>query len=274
MEKLILREEEFKGIAAIVEAKSGIHLTNQKRNLVFNRLRPRLRSLQLERFSDYLRLIREQPEELALALNLITTNVTRFFREEHHFRFLEEQVLPAVAPRGDIWRAWSAGCSTGEEAYSLAITCREGLDPKVRWRILATDINTHVLSVAQNGIYPRDAVAHLPRALISEYFDIDGETAKVKESLKKNIWFRYLNLIDPYLPLRSPLDVVFCRNVFIYFTRETQRDVLKTFHRLLKVGGHLFLGHAESIPADWQREQGWVHLGQGVYQKVEGKVSH
>ena len=206
-----------------------------------------------------------------MALNLITTNVTRFFREEHHFRFLEEQVLPAVAPRGDIWRAWSAGCSTGEEAYSLAITCREGLDPKVRWRILATDINTHVLSVAQNGIYPRDAVAHLPRALISEYFDIDGETAKVKESLKKNIWFRYLNLIDPYLPLRSPLDVVFCRNVFIYFTRETQRDVLKTFHRLLKVGGHLFLGHAESIPADWQRSRDGFTWGREYTKKVEGE---
>lgn len=272
MENLTLKDEEFTGIAEIVKANSGIHLTDQKRTLVFNRLRPRLRTLRLDRFGDYLRLIRERPEELALALNLITTNVTKFFREEHHFRFLKEQVLPLVQAQGDIWRAWSAGCSSGEEAYSLAITCWEGLDPKVKWRILATDINTHVLTLAQGGVYPHEAVAHLPAAVIRKYFDTDGETVKVKEFLKGNIWFRYLNLIEPHLPLRSSLDVIFCRNVFIYFTRETQRDILERFHRLLKVGGHLFLGHAESIATDWQRRQGWVHLGQGVYQKVERNV--
>jgi chemotaxis protein methyltransferase CheR len=246
-------EEDFAALRQLVKAHTGIHLSEQKRELVYGRLSRRLRALGLESFRDYRRLLEhDEGGELVQFCNAITTNLTSFFREAHHFAYLHEQLRAAKAAAASRrLRFWSAGCSTGEEPYSLAMTVLEAFDELHGWdvRILATDLDTEVLERARRGSYAPERVRELGARRLGRFFCRDGGAAPqytVSEQLRELITFRELNLMHA-LPMKGPLDAVFCRNVIIYFDKETQRELFARIARLQRPGAMLFLGHSESL---------------------------
>jgi len=248
-------EEDFQALRALVKSVTGIHLSDQKRELVYGRLTRRLRALQLRTFAEYRERLRGDTQELAELCNAITTNLTSFFREPHHFQYLREHVLaPLVAdPRGGgRLRIWSAGCSTGEEPYSIAMTVLETLPDPSRWdvRILATDLDSEVLERARRGIYPAERTATVAPERLQRFFVERQEAGvacrQVAPQVAALVTFKQLNLIHP-LPMKGPLDAIFCRNVVIYFDKETQRELFARIARLQRPGDLLFLGHSESL---------------------------
>jgi len=248
-------EEVFGRISAIMNEISGVQLPEAKIRLVRSRLRKRLRALDLPDFVAYAELI-EGPagrEELSTMVDVLTTNKTSFFREAAHFDFLWEHVFPEIQERGDGFRAWSAGCSSGEEPYSLAILLREGLPglmpPDVR--ILATDLSSIVLDRARRAVYPARVVESVPPELRGRYFrparTADGEPAfEVEPVTRSFVTLARLNLMAPW-PMRGPFDLILCRNVMIYFDRETRERLVQRFSALLRPGGFLFVGHSEGL---------------------------
>ncbi len=275
----VLGAEEFAEIRRIVYESIGVNLTEAKKALVVSRLSRRLQELGLLSFAEYLRYLANTPREVENFFNCITTNVTNFFREEHHFTFLQNVFLPAVESRaeqkGRRILAWSAGCSTGEEPYTLAMVLEAYFKNKRGWsiKILASDINTEALEKARRGIYTAQEIRDVPYDLLKSHFKLGSGPHKglfkVKENLQKMIEFRQVNLTsqDGY-GLREPLDFIFCRNVFIYFNRQTRADVLRRFHQHLQPDGHLFLGHSESInPAD-EHNGRWKSVRHTIYKKL------
>jgi chemotaxis protein methyltransferase CheR len=253
--KLNFGEDDFAALRALVKEHTGIHLTEQKRELVYGRLSRRLRALGLESFRDYRELLeRNDGDELVQFCNAITTNLTSFFREAHHFQYLREQLLgPRSAdPRSERrLRFWSAGCSTGEEPYSLAMTIHEALSEVRRWdiRILATDLDTEVLAKGTRGVYEEERVRGLSAGRRERFFRSDGGAAQsyaVSQELRDLITFRELNLMRT-LPMKGPFDAIFCRNVVIYFDKDTQRQLFARIARLQRPGDILFLGHSENL---------------------------
>lgn len=251
-------EADFQKISRLVYEKSGIHLTESKKELVKARLGKRLRKGRFQSFAEYYHYVVNDPsgEEIVHLLDSISTNFTQFFREPHHFDYLREQVLPALRLRGGRnggkVRIWSAGCSSGEEPYSIAITLLESLIPVSEWRvhILATDISTKVLGEAQRGIYPWEKVAHLPMPLLKKYF-LKGEGrwdayVMIKPEVKALVRFQRLNLREPYA-FSEPFDCIFCRNVMIYFDKKVREELVQRFYDYLEPGGTLFIGHSESL---------------------------
>ena len=212
--------DDFNALRALVHKVTGISLAENKRNLVYGRLSRRLRARRLGAFVEYRKLLESDPEgaEMVEFVNAITTNLTSFFRENHHFEYLREKCLaPLVrAKPGQRFRIWSAGCSTGEEPYSIAMTAREtlGENPRVDLRILATDLDSDVLSRARKGVYSADHVKGIAPALLARYFDTSDGKRVVKPSVSRLITFKQLNLMHE-LPMSGPLDVIFCRNVII-----------------------------------------------------------
>jgi chemotaxis protein methyltransferase CheR len=249
-------DEDFNALRVLVRQHTGISLSEAKRELVYGRLSRRLRALGLQSFSDYRDLLADDPQgqELVEFCNAITTNLTAFFREAHHFEYLRDQVLVPLAKRGSgqRLRIWSAGCSTGEEPYSIAMTVRESLPEAARHdiKILATDLDSDVLSRARSGIYAPDRVKGLSAERVGKFFreQREGGAARycVTPDLGALITFNQLNLMNP-LPMKGPLDVIFCRNVVIYFDKDTQRDLFKRYAQLQRPGDILFLGHSESM---------------------------
>ena len=245
----------FDRLREIVYEKSGINLTENKKALVTARLNKRLRALGLKTHKEYLEYLLNDKSgnELIHMIDVISTNVTRFFRESDHFDFLKEVFVRWVEMGQRRFRMWSAGCSSGEEPYSMAMVLLEALPAyaEVDLKILATDISTKVLEKASEGVYEEKKVMEIPRGLLSKYFVRDrtnGEiTYSVSDRLKRIIVFRRLNLAKPPFPMKGPLDVIFCRNVMIYFDKYVRENLLKEFYRLLKDDGYLFLGHSESI---------------------------
>jgi chemotaxis protein methyltransferase CheR len=245
---------DFRRIAAILLDRAGIALPDSKRQLVFSRLGKRLRHLGLADFSAYLALV-EAPrgaDELAEMISALTTNVTSFFREKHHFEILRETVLPpllAAARHGARVRIWSAGCSSGEEPYSLAMTVL-GIDPDAAGRnvrILATDIDPAILARARAGRYRADTAEALPADLRQRWFEREpGGGCKVRPALAELIAFKELNLAADW-PVQGPFDVIFCRNVAIYFDRAGQERVWAGFADRLAPGGLLCIGHSERL---------------------------
>jgi chemotaxis protein methyltransferase CheR len=262
-----MSDELFLRFVRLIYEVAGIRLSDQKKTLVVTRFQKRIRELNLESYEDYYNLIHTSDDEFVLMLNSITTNTTKFFRENHHFEFLKNNLLQKLMQQKQKTREiriWSAGCSTGEEPYTIAISLLEKLlttsgaasltDPCRGWdiKILATDISTKVLGTAQTGVYQAESLGEdLPEALRKRYFDRipapDGDKYTVKEFVKRMIRFRRLNFKEQTYPFRNSFDIIFCRNVMIYFDEEMKQHVLKRFHKHLAPDGHLFLGHSETM---------------------------
>lgn len=251
---------------------AGIVLADHKQDMAYNRLVRRLRELKLDNFDDYLAQLDKNPAEFTQFINALTTNLTAFFRERHHFEFISKTLLPEVQARGQKRiRIWSAGCSLGEEPYSLAMTL---LDSKVDlsgWdaKILATDIDSKVLSSASSGIYAAERVKALDKSVVHRWFlkgsgARDGQV-KVRKELQDLVTFKHLNLMQEW-PLTGPLDCIFCRNVMIYFDQQTQEKLLDRMADLLHPQGYLFVGHSEALARHASR---FKLVGKTIYRKVK-----
>ncbi|MBN1942051.1 MAG: chemotaxis protein CheR [Phycisphaerae bacterium] len=247
-------EEHFEEISALVHQLAGIHLHEGKKELVKARLAKRTRQLQLQSLDEYIAYVRNDTtgRELILMLDALSTNLTFFFRESKHFDYLRDKMLPRLFQGQKKIRIWSAGCSSGEEPYSIAMLLRETLPSHsfLDVRILATDLSTRVLSTACRGVYDEDAFRDTPAVLVQKYFELVQSRPKriyrVLPLLRDMIHFARLNLMDAW-PMKGPFDVIFCRNVMIYFDKPTQNRLVNRFYDLLADGGALLLGHSESL---------------------------
>ncbi len=244
---LELSAREFGRISDTMREVAGIKLPPGKETLVKSRLSKRLRVLGLEDFDAYLRFLDEDGTggELTEMVDALTTNKTSFFRESAHFDHVVEEVLTQGGPTG--LRLWSAGCSTGEEPYTLAMLVREHAPTRTDTRILATDISGHALRAARLGEYPPAVVEAVPEVLRKRYLERGaGGRSRVAAELRSLVSFAHLNLMGEW-PMRGPFDVIFCRNVMIYFGRDVRERLVRRFHGMLRPGGHLYVGHSESL---------------------------
>jgi len=251
---LELSEAQFQKISQTVYQLSGIHLTQGKEGLIKTRLTKRLRALGLASFSQYLRYVEEDKsgQELALMIEALTTNKTSFFREPQHFDFLRKEVIPELRGAGPRIRLWSAGCSSGEEPFSIAIVLREDIPDIDRRdvRILATDISAKMLAAARQALYSEQALTDVPPRLLQKYFlcvqTMPTRTYRASDDIRAMVRPGRLNLMGPW-PMKGPFDAIFCRNVMIYFDKATQQELVHRFWEFLKPGGYLFIGHSESL---------------------------
>ncbi len=252
----VIGDREFEHVRRLIYEHAGIALSSCKRPLVQARLGRRMRALGIGSLADYLRHLEADMsgEELRQFINALTTNKTDFMREVHHFHHLREQWAPAVRARaasgGRKLRLWSAACSTGEEPYSIAMTVVDALGPGWDIRILASDIDTNVLETAAEGIYTLEQVSPIPREMLARHF-LRGTGARaglvrVRDTLRSLVAFRRVNLLGDVDPPSKRFDVIFCRNVLIYFDRPTQQRVIARLVSALRDNGLLFLGHSES----------------------------
>jgi chemotaxis protein methyltransferase CheR len=254
-----LSDGDFREVRVIVRELAGINLHEGKRELVVARLSRRIRQLGMRSVGEYLDYVREQqtPAELVTMLDALSTNLTSFWREGEHFQYVATAVLPRLRERirrgtDRRIRAWSAGCSSGEEPYSLAMQILHHLDGPDRYdlKILATDLSTRVLALARAGIYSAERVRPLPPGLRAKYIVEEltpyGPRYCVRPEVRSLVTFARLNLMDDW-PMRGPMDLIFCRNVMIYFDKPTQGGLARRFHNLLRPGGTLLVGHSESL---------------------------
>jgi chemotaxis protein methyltransferase CheR len=268
-----LTETEFQQFRALVHAETGIALGDSKRQMVSSRLSRRLRFWGYQTFGqywDHLQRWDQGGDELVRLINAITTNKTDFFREAAHFDCLRSTVLPEVAARPGPrrLRIWSAGCSTGQEAYSIAATVLAGLARPAAWdiRILASDIDTDVLAAGKAAVYPVESTESVPVNLQPTLFEASGagRVAQVRDVVRRLVVFRRINLnADPW-PIRTLFDCIFCRNVVIYFDKEHQSRLIGRLVSYLQPGGYLFLGHSESLLG---LRVGLQHVANTVYRK-------
>ncbi len=250
---MVLDDRTFDKIRDTVYRHSGISLADHKKTLVSSRLGKRIRALGLDGFEDYCKYLRDDRsgQELVLLIDAISTNVTHFFREAKHFDVLAAALRQRYASGQRKFRIWCAASSTGEEPYSLAITLRENLGEDVDAKILATDISTGVLAKAQQGLYEQRHVEKMDREVLRRWFVSDNSNGdagfRVKPELRQMVRFGRLNLAEDGWPLKGPLDMIFCRNVMIYFDNDLRARLVKKFYALLGQGGLLFTGHSESL---------------------------
>jgi len=267
-----LSDAEFFSFCQLVHQHAGIHLTPQKKELVRGRLMKILRQRGISSFRDYYQKVLQDQSGLELVhlLDAISTNQTSFWREPGHFEYLAREILPTWRSRGPVQRTiWSAGCSSGEEPYTLAMVCLDVLEDQdlSRLKILASDINTQVLEQARRGVYPFSRVEPLPEDYRRRFCQrgvgkCEG-LVRVKPEVRQFVEFFRLNLMDP-LPFGEELDLIFCRNVMIYFSKQTQAELVKKFYRCLKPGGYLFIGHSESLCG---HQNGFHYLRPTIYRK-------
>jgi len=239
---------DFARIKALIYKKAGISLHDGKHAMVYSRVSRRLRETGHTSFASYLDWLEQHDgDEWQEFINALTTNLTSFFREQHHFDILRDLL---AAHRTQPWRIWCSAASTGEEPYSLAMTCHEVLGANGNFHIVNSDIDTKVLATAARGVYKAENIKGLSQERLQRFFmrgkGANAGMVRVKPELQKHMEFMTINLIHE-LPLREPFDVVFCRNVMIYFDGPTQRQVLERIHRVMKPGGMLFVGHAENF---------------------------
>ncbi|MBX3617000.1 CheR family methyltransferase [Nitrosomonas sp.] len=247
----VFTKEDFERVRKLIYKHAGISLSSGKQNMVYSRLARRLRATGINSFHEYLNYLeRGNPEEWEAFTNALTTNLTAFFREQHHFPILEKHV--EKRKNQNKIQLWCSASSTGEEPYSMAMAMVQAfntLTPPVH--ILATDLDTNVLAKAQLGVYSLDKLEKLPKEKLRRFF-LKGKghhegSARVRPELRNMITFRQLNLLDDNWPIRGPFDAIFCRNVMIYFDKQTQYKILKKFVPLLAPDGLLFAGHSESF---------------------------
>lgn len=269
-----LSDSEFEEIRTVIKDMTGISMSAAKRQLIYRRLQTRLKATGINSFKTYLELLKKgDPREQEAFTNAVTTNLTSFFREKHHFEFLAKTIIPEiVAKRGNNsrrLRIWSAGCSTGEEPYSIAITLKETLKSIDRWdaRLLCTDLDSDVLNTGKTGIYAQDRVEKIPEKQLRRWFRKNGSTdddrVKVSQDLQDLITFKQLNLMNDW-PMRGRFDVIFCRNVVIYFDKPTQRVLMDRYAEILEDDGYLILGHSESL---FNVSDRFTLLGHTIYRK-------
>lgn len=274
-----LSGRDFERLSEFISGHCGIKMPPAKKTLLEARLQKRLRTLRTPTFRDYCDFLFDNPEgvnELVHMIDAVTTNKTDFFREPVHFSYLTETVLPEFVRKqgpGQRFTVWSAGCSSGEEPYTLAIVLSEfaATNPGFQFSIIATDISTRVLNKAETGIYDEGQIAVIPYELKRKYFmrskDRDRKLVRVVPALRSMIQFERLNLMDERFPfLELSLDALFCRNVMIYFERPTQHRLLERFCRYLKTGEHLFLGHSETVQGV---DLPLVRIASTIYRKVQ-----
>ena len=251
---MVLDAKSYDEFRTLVYEVSGITLGKGKEALVSSRIGKRMRHLGMNEFKAYLRMVMQDPDgdEIVHLLDAISTNVTSFFRESQHFDLLQELFAGWLRKGQRRFRFWSAACSTGEEPYTLAMTLAEVLDGKdADIKILATDISTRVLNQASHGEYPESKLSGVAPSLRGKYFlregSRDDHTYRVRDELKRWIVFKRFNLSTPPFPMKGPMDAVLCRNVMIYFDNRVRHGLVSEIHRLLKPGGFLMVGHAESL---------------------------
>ncbi len=273
---ITLETPEFEALRKLIYAQCGIRLNDRKRVLAESRLLKRLRALNLDSFGEYLQVLNaggSGSDEMREMINCITTNKTSFFRESHHFDILRDQVIPGLVEKARRTgtkriRIWSSACSKGHEPYTIAITVMDALGSMAGWdvKILGTDIDTQVIAEAQHGIYSLSDVEDVPPELRRLAFDkIDDGTFQVRKAVRDLVTFRRLNLIEPLWPVRTLFDVVFCRNVAIYFDQPTQQQLFTRLAAQTEEDGFLFVGHSENLH--------WLSnvvrsIGNTVYQPV------
>ncbi|MDR3708557.1 MAG: protein-glutamate O-methyltransferase CheR [Capsulimonadaceae bacterium] len=276
-----LADREFESLRTLVYDLTGITLAENKRTMLEARLSRRVRTLGLPDFAAYCKLIDAQmPDgaEIRNMINAVTTNKTEFFRERHHFEFVKTNVLPKMSSTAALGlgarklRVWHAGCSTGQEPYSLAMVISDfqALGPGWDVKLLASDIDTNVLQLARDGVYRADDISSVPPDFLRRHFlrgkgENDGKYL-VKPALREMIAFRHINLLDDPWPLKptSYFDIVFCRNVVIYFDKTTQRRLFQRFASRLNPGGYLFIGHSETLHGI---SEAFIPIGGTIYQK-------
>jgi chemotaxis protein methyltransferase CheR len=254
-EDFAFTNDDFSRIASLLRRESGIHLQTSKASLVYSRLAKRLRALHLESFDEYCKLVAADADERMNMLAALTTNVTRFFREPHHFEHLKAVVLPPLldaARKGAAVRLWSAGCSSGQEPYSIALTILS-LMPDAASRdikILATDIDPHMVAKGRSGVYAAAELRETPADLKRRWFEaVPGDergSLRANDALRALVSFRELNLVGHW-PMRGPFHAIFCRNVVIYFDESTQAELWSRIAPLLCADGCLYIGHSERV---------------------------
>ncbi|MEE9493875.1 MAG: protein-glutamate O-methyltransferase [Gammaproteobacteria bacterium] len=272
--EFIFTDQDFDYIRELVYTQTGIDLSEGKRDLVYNRMTRRLRALAITSFSDYTRYLKggNGEQELSNFINAITTNLTSFYREMHHFEYLGNEFVPELMKLHAVdkrIRIWSAGCSTGEEPYSLAMTLREAMPSIDSWdvKILATDLDSNVIETGRAGVYSQERVEGISNDRLKRWFKKgSGENAgkvKVHPDLQSMISFRQLNLMKNW-PVKGPFDLIMCRNVVIYFDKPTQTKLFSRFANYLSNSGRLFVGHSESLA---KVSTDFELIGKTVYKK-------
>jgi len=249
-------DADFQALRTLVKQMTGINLAESKRELVYGRVSRRLRALNLTSFGAYRQLLQSgDGSELVAFCNALTTNLTAFFRESHHFDYLRDEVLTPLREAGrrrDRIRIWSSACSSGEEPYSIAMTIAETIPDWAQWdiKILATDLDSDILARAQRGRYAADRLRGMDPGRVGKFFKEikeGGETSyQITPEFERLITFKQINLMHD-LPMTGPLNVIFCRNVIIYFDKETQRELFTRIARLQRPSHLLFLGHSETL---------------------------
>jgi chemotaxis protein methyltransferase CheR len=273
IKKISLSDTEFDKLRDLVYKISGISLANTKKELVISRFSKRLKELKLNSFGEYYDLIISPSgfSEVQNFINSITTNKTDFFREAHHFDFIVSTFIPqVVASSRPVVRIWSAACSTGEEPYTIAMVMAKYLvEPYgIPVKILGTDIDTNVLKTAARGVYDSHAIGQVPEKYLKKYFlrgkgDSFG-LYKIKDEIRSMVTFKQLNFIASEYPITSTFDIIFCRNVIIYFSPETKKMVVSKLFRYLNEGGYIMMGHSETL---FNMIDGLVYLKNTIYQK-------
>jgi len=266
---LRLSSKDYAAVSEFLHRRCGIRMREGKEALVVSRLGHRVRALRLPTLTSYINAVldEELSGELPNFIDVLTTNKTGFYRESRHFDYLAAEILPQLVKRGREIKMWSAACSSGEEPYTLAITVRETIPPEFqhRVRILATDISTRIITAAKAGRYTGQQAQGIPKEQLKRWFTAQGdETFEAKAQLKELVRFAQLNLMEAW-PMRGPFDVIMCRNVMIYFDRETQERLVRRFAELLPPGGVLCVGHAESLNG---LSHGLEQMQPAVYRKA------
>lgn len=267
-----ITQEEFNKLASFIKRNYGIHLKDEKKSLVTGRLGNELTSKNIKDFTEYYQyLISDKTGVVASDLiDKITTNHTFFMREVDHFHYFANYVLPyaSKSSKDKDLRIWSAGCSSGEEAYTLAMIIDEFFGKEKLWwdtKILATDISSSVLETARKGIYSNERIDSIPSHWKSNYFKkLDNENSVILDKIKKEIIFRKFNLMDNVFPFKRRFHTIFCRNVMIYFDNKTKEELINKFYDMTEDGGYLFIGHSESLNRDTTK---YKYIMPAVYRK-------
>ena len=276
-----ISNSDFGRLRSLIYEQSGISLSPDKKTMLELRIKRRLRSLNLNSYAQYCEYLfarASQKEEIVHLIDVVTTNKTDFFREAGHFEFLVQQAIPDLMARSGNGRhllVWSAGCSTGEEPYTLAMVLNEyGLaHAGFRFRVLATDISTTVLAKAKLGVFNSEVVRPVPADLRRKYFmrsrDPNSNLLRVVPELRRLVDFRRLNFMDADFGLSDKADIIFCRNVIIYFDRPTQEQILQKLSNYLVTGGYAFVGHAETLH---DMDLPLVSVAPALYRKVDART--